>query len=454
MDLGKIFKAYDVRGRYPDEINEAAAKRIAQAYAAFLKPKTVAVGRDVRVSGASLERAVVEGLTQAGVNVVTIGQVPTEVLYFSVGYYHYDGGIQVSASHNPAEFNGLKLVGRGVEAISSDSGLLEIRQRAESDETLSVPDIGQVSPKVVIEDYLDFLAQFSRFDSIPPLKIVANNNYGLSGPLAALLLRRLANEQVELVELNFRPDGTFPKGRPDPLIEENRRETSELIRQVGADMGVAWDADGDRCYISDERGEVIEGCHLTAVLAVYLLRHSATAAQREKVLFDPRNIWAIEETVRAAGGIPIVTKAGHTFIKSRMRSENALFAGEASGHFYFRDFYFADSGLIPLMLFLNRLNETGQSASALVEKLRQRYFVSGEINFEAEDKEKVVAAVAEHYPEGKLDRTDGLSLSFDSWRLNLRPSNTENLLRLNIEARDPKTVTEKTAELSAIIKSA
>ena len=454
MDLSKIFKAYDIRGVYPEEIDEAKVKRIAMAYAKFTGAKIVAVGRDVRLSGPKLQKSVIDGLLEAGVNVEDIGPVPTDMMYFAVGFYHFDGGIQVTASHNPKEYNGLKMVARGVEAISSDSGLKDIQALAESNESLISPIIGTIETKEVEEDYFDYLTKFVHFDTAPTLKIVANNNFGLSGTIAQKFLNRIHNDHIQLVELNFEPNGNFPKGRPDPLQIENRQETSELIVETKADFGVAWDADGDRCYISDEKGEPIEGSHLTALLATHLLRNH----QGDKVLYDPRNIWAVEESVKTAGGVALLNKAGHTFIKNRMRQEDALFAGEASGHYYFRDFYYADNGLIPFLLVLNIISSSAKKVSEIVSPLRQKYPVSGEMNFEVLDKENTTKLIEKKYGGGSIDRTDGLSISFappaGGWRFNLRSSNTENLLRLNIEARNQKTCDEKTAELTQLVKSA
>lgn len=447
-----IFKAYDIRGTYPDQINEAAAKRITQAYAAFIKPKAVVVGRDVRSSGPSLQKAVIEGLIEAGVNVVDIGVGSTDSLYFAVGYYHYDGGIQVSASHNPAEYNGLKMVGAGAAAISGDTGLREIQALATSEQDLSGESLGEVQSRDITVDYLDFLAQFADFESISGLKVVANNNFGMTGAIAEKLLSRLGvQDSIELIKLNFEPDGSFPKGRPDPLIPENRAETSKLVVDSGADLAVAWDADGDRCYIADENGLFIEGCHLTALLAAELLKKHPG----EKIIYEPRNIWAAEETIKNNGGIPILNKTGHGFIKNRMKSEDALFAGEMSGHFYFRDFYFADNGLIPFLLVLNIVAANhDKKVSEILQELRGKYFVSGEINFKVANVASALAQIEEKYRDGAIDRTDGLSVSFGSWRFNLRPSNTEPLLRLNVEAKDnAQLCQEKTAELRQLIET-
>jgi phosphomannomutase len=443
-----IFKAYDVRGTYPDQIDEKTVKRIAGAYAEFVKPKVVAVGRDVRVSGENLQKAVIEGLTEAGVEVVDIGVVPTEMLYFAVGYYHYDGGIQVSASHNPAQYNGLKMIKAGVEALSSENGLPEIKKLAFSDEDFTSEQRGSVHEKDTTEDFLDFLSKFAECESIPELTVVANANFGMSGVVAEKLLERLGLDTVEFVKLNFEPNGTFPKGRPDPLVPENREETSELIRETKSNIGVAWDADGDRFYVADENGLFVEGCHLTALIAEYLLKKHPG----EKILYDPRNIWAQIETVEAAGGVAILNKAGHTFIKNRMRSEDALFAGEMSGHFYYRDFYYADSGLITFLILLNIMAENpNKTMSQIVEPLRSKYFVSGEINFTVTDISAKLEEIEKTYSNGELDKTDGLSVSFDDWRFNLRASNTEPLLRLNVEARSEELCRAKTEELKKLL---
>lgn len=437
----KVFKAYDVRGIYPSEINEDVARRVAGAYATYLKleGKTVAVGRDVRLSGPSLQEAVIKGLTAAGVNVLDIGVGPTELLYFAVGSLDLDGGIQVSASHNPAEYNGLKLIKRGVEAISADTGLQEIKALALGAEAFSPENRGTIQEKQLGAEYVRFVAGLVNTPERPKLRVVANNNFGASGPLAKQVLQ-LLNWPIELVELNFEPNGVFPKGRPDPLLPENRAETAQLIREHEADLGVAWDADGDRCYIADENGEFIEGCHLTAILANHLLKEHPG----EKIIYDPRNVWAVEETVKAAGGVPILNKAGHTFIKNRMKQEGALFAGEMSGHFYYRDFYNADNGILTFLTFLEIVAKANKKVSAIAAPFREKYFVSREINFRVKDAAIVTADVTKQYGDGAIDLTDGLSVNHSGWRFNLRSSNTEPLLRLNVEARDEATCLTKT----------
>jgi len=449
MDLGNIFRAYDVRGIYPSEINEAVAQRIAQAGAQFLNAKTMAVGRDVRLSSPRLEKAVIDGLISAGVDVMEIGAVPTELLYFAVGYYNLGGGIQVTASHNPAQFNGLKFIGEGVKALSEEDGLQEIRHFADSDRRFDAERDGEVHSRNVEEAYFDFLTQFCSFDNGRKLKIVANNNFGLSGPVVERLLKRLASDHIQLIKLNFEPNGTFPDGPPNPLLEKVQRQTRVQLLEHQADFAVMWDADGDRCMLMDERGEVIENCHLTALLAVYLLKENPGS----KIIHDPRNVWAVDEAVKSSGGVPLVNRAGHAFIKHRMREEGALFAGETSGHFYFRDFFFADSGIIPFLLFLNIVANSDQKVSELFAHLRAKYPVSGEINFEFEDNYKVVEEARKRYIKGEIDNTDGLSVSYKNWRFNLHVANTENRLRLNVEAHDKWTLQAKTDELVTLIKS-
>lgn len=443
----KIFKAYDIRGTYPDEVNEESFKRIAQAYAEYLKPKTVAVGRDVRSHSPQLQKAVIEGLTEMGVDVVDTGMGPTELLYFAVGSLNLDGGIQVSASHNPAEYNGLKMVKSGVEAISGDTGLREIQALALGDQVFTSETKGTVKTEDLAYAYIDYIAKLIDLSALKNCTIVANNNFGASGSLAKKVLERIG-APVELVELNFVPDGTFPKGRPDPLIPENRAETSALVRQHEANLGVAWDADGDRCYVADENGEFIEGCHMTALLAGHLLKKNNGG----KVIYDPRNIWAAEHMIKANGGIPILSKTGHAFIKNRMKNEGALFAGEMSGHYYYRDFFNADNGLVTFLYFLEIWATYGQKVSELVEPLRSQFHVSGEINFRVKDVEAAIADVKKEFPNGKEDQTDGLSLAFDDWRFNLRSSNTEPLLRLNVEALSEAACMTQTNRITEILR--
>ncbi len=444
-----IFKAYDVRGTYPNQLNEAVAKRIAQAYATFLKPKTVVVSRDVRLSGPTLQKAVIEGLTESGVDVVDIGAIPTEMMYFTVGYFHYDGGIQVSASHNPVEWNGLKMIREGAQGISVDTGLIDIKELVTSDQVFSSDKKGEVQTRDIEEDYFDYLTQFVDFETIHPLKIVANNNFGLTGPLVKRFLKRLSVEQIEIVELNFQPDGTFPKGPPSPQLVENRAEVSTLITNEEADGGVSWDPDGDRFFVADEKGEFIQGCYLTAMFAEEILRDHPG----EKVIYDASNVLLAEQVIKEAGGIPVIERIGHTLIKNRMKKEDAIFAGENSGHSYFREFFHADNGIIPFILLLNRLSSDDRPLSDVIKPYRERVSVSGELNFTVEDKERVMKEIESKYPDGEHDHLDGVAVRYPDWRFNLRSSNTEPLLRLNVEAKSVELCRQKTTELSDLIKA-
>ena len=446
----KIFKAYDIRGIYPTEINEPYAKRIAQAFAHINKAKVVAVGRDVRISSPSMHRAVVEGLKSIGVKVIDIGIVPTDGIYFAVGFYKLDGGIQVTASHNPKEYNGFKMVKKGVEALSSETGLFDVRDLVLSDYKFNETGGGSVAVKNIEEDYFDYLINIVKPKQTRKLKIVANSNFGATGPFAERLLKRL-DIGAELVGLNFKPDGNFPKGRPDPLIPENREETSNLVVKEKADFGVAWDADGDRCFTFDEQGVFVEGCHFTALLAEYLLsKHPC-----QKIIYDPRNIWAVEHSIKIAGGVPVLNRVGHTFIKNRMRSEDALFAGEMSGHFYFRDYFYADNGLLPFLFTIAMLMDNPKKKlSDLYRNIRHNFFVSGEFNYTVKDTKKAIAEIEKKFlGKGSLDKTDGIAFTFSDWRFNIRPSNTEPLLRLNVEAKDAATLDEKFSEMEKLLKS-
>ncbi|HSX42288.1 MAG TPA: phosphomannomutase/phosphoglucomutase [Candidatus Saccharimonadales bacterium] len=444
-----IFHAYDIRGIYPDQINETVVKRIAGAYAHHfqLSGKTVAVGHDVRLSSPKLKAAVINGLKSAGANVVDVGLVPTDVLYFAVASYGYAGGIQVTASHNPAQFNGLKILKDRAEVVIAETGLNEIRDLAASSIDFTTAKTGQVTTQDVIEDYLTVVAKFATFHFDQPLTVVANNNFGVTGPIAMRLLSHL-KANIKLIELNFEPDGSFPKGRPDPLVPENRAETSGLVRREGAAMAVAWDADGDRCFFSDEHGEPLSGSDVTAMLAVEFLAKNPG----EKILYDIRNVWAVEETVKAHGGVPLTEKVGHGFFKNRMRREKAIFAGELSGHFYFRDYFGLDNGLIPFLLFLNLVAKEQKSVSAIFRSLTSRYFASGEINFKVQDVSAAIKDVKSQFGDGQIDTTDGLSVDHQQWRFNLRTSNNENLLRLNVEARDEKTCLDKTNAVAELLE--
>lgn len=441
-----IFKAYDVRGVYPSEVNEEAAYKIAQAYAKFLGPKTVALGRDVRLSGPALFEAVARGLMDHGVNVIDIGVVTTDMMYFAAAELECDGGITVSASHNPKEYNGLKMVRKGAVPISGDSGMNDIKQFVLDGYEYKAEAPGLLTKEDIRERYVRKCLSFVEPDKIKRLKVVAN---GMFGPVMENV--RAVGLPIELVAMNDIPDGNFPKGQPDPLQEKNRQETVERIMTEKPDLGAAWDADADRFFLFDENGRFIPGYYLTAFLGEYFVQREPGA----KIIHDPRLTWAVEDRVRAAGGMPLLNKCGHAFIKERMRAENAAFAGESSGHFYFRDFYYADNGLIPFLVMLQIISESGKSTSELFDELFQKYPNSGEINMKLSPDRPAVQIIGDakaKYRDAKLTEVDGLSIEYPDWRASIRGSNTEPLVRLNVEARAENVLKDRTLELSRLIE--
>jgi len=435
-----IFKAYDIRGIYPNEIDEETVYRTAQAYVKFVKPKEIVLGKDVRLSSPSLWQAAAEGIIDAGVDVIDIGTISTDMLYFSVAKYGLGGGITISASHNPGEYNGMKVVREEAIPISSDTGLQEILQIVLKSEKIIGKKKGRIIKKDIMEGYLNHIRSFIDTVKVKSLKIVANANFGLAGEVVKRLTKDMP---VEIIGINFTPDGNFPKGRPDPLIPQNRQETISKIEETGADFGVAWDADADRCFFFDGAGEFIEGYFITATLAKTFLKRSP----RSTIIFDPRLTWANIETIVENGGVPIINKCGHSFFKDRMRREDAVFAGEMSGHYYFRDNFYADNGMIPFMIMMENLSTSGKTMSQLMAPLKGKYFVSGEINREVKDTQKIIIHMENRYRGSIVDHIDGLSIEYPDWRFNLRPSNTEPLLRLNLEARSKDLMEEKRDEI-------
>ena len=442
------FKAYDVRGRVPDELNEDLAYRIGRAYAAFLSPVRVAVGRDIRFSSFPLTEALAAGLNDAGVEVWDLGLCGTEQVYFATSHLGLDGGIMVTASHNPPEYNGMKFVREESRPLSGDSGLKEIERLA------AAPDLPPASGSRggrQAADYLDaYIAHLLSYIDprvLKPLKVVVNPGNGCAGPVLDALERHLP---LRLIKIHHAPDATFPHGVPNPLLPENRHATAQAVRDHEAAVGLAWDGDFDRCFFFDEQGNFIEGYYLVGFIAAALLAAQPGAA----IIHDPRLTWNTIDMVREAGGRPVMSKTGHAFIKARMRLENALYGGEMSGHHYFRDFAFCDSGMIPWLLVLERMCRTGQPLSALVRERMDRYPCSGEINRKLLDPDAALQRVEGRYITEAIgiDRTDGLSLEFPAWRLNLRKSNTEPVLRLNVETRqDPALLSAKTAELLGLM---
>ena len=445
-----VFRAYDIRGVYPDDINEEDYYRIAKGYVYLFKPKTMVVGMDARASSPPLKASLTRGFLDAGVDVIDIGEITTDMLYFTAGAFPYSGGIVVSASHNPKEYNGMKMVKEKAAAISSDTGLFDIRDalKAGKDAEVTSDKKGTCTERDILKDYLAHVLKFIDRDSIKKFTFVGNANFGYVCRPAAQLVQELG---LNLIPLNFEPDGTFPKGPPDPMLPGNRTETEALIKEKGATFGVAWDADADRAMFFTEKGEYISGAYITALLAdILLTKHGSDNA----IIFDPRVIWPVQDTVRRKGGRPIVSKGGHAFMKDRMRRENALFAGELSGHYYFRENFYADNGVIPFLLVLEHLSKQDKPFSEIMKTYTAGHFMSGELNYHVKDIKVVISKVQEKYHgQGQEDFTDGYSLETSEWRFNIRGSNTEPLLRLNIEARKDELVTQLKTEIETIINS-
>jgi phosphomannomutase len=446
----EIFRAYDIRGVYPTDLDEDTYYRMAKAYTYLFHPKVMVVGRDARVSSPQLAESLISGFVAAGVDVIDIGGITTDMLYFAVGAYDYSGGIVVSASHNPKEYNGMKMVREKAAAISSDTGLFDLREllKAGKDKEVKSDKEGKVKQKDVLDDYLKHVLSFIDPTVIKPFKFVGNANFGFVCYGAATIVKRLG---LNLLPLNFVPDGTFPKGPPDPMLPENRIETERLIKKSDASFGVAWDADADRCMLFDEKGEFISGAYLTALLADILLTKNGSD---NTIIFDPRVIWPTQKVCEQRGARAIISKGGHAFMKERMRRENALFAGEMSGHYYFRENFFADNGMIPFLLVIELLSKTDKPFSEVMRPYTEGHYMTGELNYHVKDIPKVIGDVKARFSkEGKEDYTDGYSLEASDWRFNIRPSNTEPLLRLNVEAHQPGLVEKIKAEIETIINS-
>ena len=443
------FKAYDIRGRVPDELNAELVYRIGRAYVELLGAKQVVVGRDVRLSSKELADALIRGLTDGGCAVLDIGLCGTEQVYFATFHLGTDGGIMVTASHNPLDYNGLKLVKAGSRPISGDSGLREIEDRAVAGSfTKPLPaHKGAITAVAIMDDYIKHLLTYVDVSGLRPLKLVVNAGNGCAGPAVDALERYLP---FEFVKVYHQPDGTFPHGIPNPLLPENREATAAMVRETGADMGIAWDGDFDRCFLFDEQGDFIEGYYIVGFLAQAFLGRN----QGAKIIHDPRLTWNTIELVKQCGGVPIESKTGHAFIKERMRQEDAIYGGEMSAHHYFRDFAYCDSGMIPWLLVADVLSRTGKSLSMLVKERVAKFPCSGEINRQVADAKTVMNKVEELFvtADAKVDRIDGLSVEYDTWRFNLRMSNTEPVIRLNVETRqDEALMVAKTQELLEFI---
>jgi phosphomannomutase len=443
----KVFKAYDIRGIHPTELDEEGAYAIGRAYVEQFEPKEIAVGRDMRVSGPSMAKAVIEGATAAGANVVDIGLVGTEMLYFAVGHLELDGGIQVTASHNPKEYTGMKIVRRGAMPVGGDSGLLDIRDRAVAISDMSGgQSLGQVREEDVVPGYVDKVLSFIDLDQVERRRVVIDAANGMAGVMLPPVLERIP---IDAVPYFFEPDGTFPNHEPNPLLPENREFVIGKVLEEKAELGSAFDGDADRCFFIDDTGEFVPGDFVTALLAESMLEKYPGA----KIIYDVRASWAVRETIERGGGTPLINRVGHAFIKERMRKEDAVFAGEVSGHYYFRDFYQADSGVIPFLLILELVSKRGKSLSELLRPFRERYFLTGEINVPVEDVAVKLQEIKEGFGgEGEVSHLDGISIEAEGWHLNVRPSNTEPLLRLNLEARAKDLMEQKRDEVLAVLR--
>lgn len=444
-----VFKAYDVRGLYPSELDEDGAYRIGRAYAEHFEPRVIAVGRDMRLSSPSMAAAVTEGVADAGTDVVDIGLVGTEMLYHAVASLALEGGMCVTASHNPSEYTGMKIVRRGALPVGGDSGLGEIRKRALGEPDPPATTRGTVRQEDVWTSYVEKVLSFVDPSAIRPLRVVVDAANGMAGAMLPPVLERLP--QLDVVRCFFEPDGSFPSHEPNPLVPENRAFIVARTRDEGADLGVAYDGDADRCFFVDDTGEFVPGDFVTALLAEAILEREPGG----KVIYDVRASWAVPEAIRRAGGVPLVNRVGHAFVKQRMRKEGAVFAGEVSAHYYFRDFSQADSGVIPFLLMLELLSRRGSSLSTLLEPYRSRFSLSGEINTPVADVPLTLQVLKERYQAegGRISHLDGLSVEFDDWHFNVRPSNTEPLLRLNLEALSPELMERKRDEVLAVIRS-
>jgi phosphomannomutase len=441
------FKAYDVRGRVPDDLNEELTYKIGRAYAKLQDAKTVVVGRDVRQSSQAFVDALTRGLTDAGVRVLDIGLCGTELIYFATSHLGTDGGIMVTASHNPMDYNGLKFVAKHSIPLSGESGLPELERMCLTDDLGDKREGGSVEPADVTEAYIDHLLSYIHLDQLKPLKVVCDAGNGCAGPWIDLLEAKLP---FELIKIAHEPDGAFPNGIPNPMLEENRARTSEAVLKNQAAVGIAWDGDFDRCFFFDEQGRFVEGYYLVGLLAEATLRKHPGA----KIIHDPRLTWNTREVVTAAGGNPVQSRCGHAFIKAAMRKEDAVYGGEMSAHHYFKNFAYCDSGMITWLLVLEQLCTDGRVFSELLSERMGLFPVSGEINRRIADADACIAAVEARYkPDAlRMDYTDGIGVEFETWRFNLRLSNTEPLIRLNVESRGDRALMEdKTREVLALL---
>ena len=446
-DISHIFKAYDIRGLSPSELNPPLARRIGIAFVDYLQARNIAIGRDMRDTSPDLAAAFIEGARSRGANVIDIGMVSTDMLYFAVASQSLDGGAMLTASHNPKQYNGIKLVRAGAVALSGDAGIKEVQEGALGPEPspFSGP-AGSLVQKEVSDAFVAHCLAFIDTSKLRPLRLVLDAGNGMGGPAAERVFAKLPFERTDLY---FTPDGNFPNHPADPLVEENRRDIIAAVKAKGADMGIAWDGDADRCFFIDDTGEFIPGDFVTALLGTMF-------AQRERgatIVYDVRASRAVADSVKAAGGNPVMHRVGHAFMKVKMRELNAVYGGEVSAHYYFRDNWFADNGMIPALLLLELVCGSGKKLSELLAPYRAKYFISGEINSKVADVPRALKLLEERYKDGRVTKLDGVSVDYDSWHFNVRGSNTEPLLRLNLEAYTQAEMEQRRDEVLELIRS-
>jgi phosphomannomutase len=444
-----IFKAYDIRGVYPSTINEDIAYRIGQGFVDYAKPTgEVMVGMDVRLFSGVLKDSLIKGITDCGINVVDVGLMSTDMLYFGVGNYKFDGGLQTTASHNPPEWHGFKMVEKGPTPTTLEHGIGQMRDFVASDKTITSEKKGLVRKMDIWEDYSDYILSWIDPKKIRPLKVVINPNFGLGGKIFEKIVQK-GKLPLELIKLNFEPDGHFPKGRPDPFVPENRVEFSELVKSSGADLGITWDADSDRVFFCADGGLFVEPYYLNTILIKQMLKKFPN----QKIVYDPRYTWGLIDAITENGGEAVISQVGHSYIKEKLKEQNALFGTESSGHTYYRDYWFSDCGMIPAMQVLEYLSENTAKLSDVVGPIMNKYYISGEINSDVQDKEGKMNEIAEKYKDAKQSRLDGVAVEYGDWRFCVRPSNTEPLLRLTLEAKSKELMEQKRDEVLAIIRS-
>ncbi len=445
--LSSIFKAYDIRGLSPSELNPPLARRIGIAFVDYLKAETIAIGRDMRDTSPGLAAAFIEGARSRGASVVDIGMVSTDMLYFAVASQSLDGGAMLTASHNPKQYNGIKLVRAGAVALSGDAGIKEVREGALGPEPAPFTgQVGTLSHQDVSDAYTAHCLGFIEVAKLRPLKLVLDAGNGMGGPAAERIFAKLPFERTDLY---FTPDGNFPNHEADPLVEANRRDVIAAVKARGADLGIAWDGDADRCFFIDDTGEFIPGDFVTTLLGVMFARREPGAT----IVYDVRASRAVADSVRAVGGVPVMHRVGHAFMKVKMRELNAVYGGEVSAHYYFRDNWFADNGMIPALLMLELVCSSGKKLSELLAPYRAKYFLSGEINSKVADVPRALALIEERFKDGRVTKLDGVSVDYDDWHFNVRGSNTEPLLRLNLEAMSKAGMKQRRDEVLALIRS-